>query len=71
MRANTAKYPVKPVLQSILADAYWQYFQNNRWKFYNRSTTVNLKTTISPLGFKTITDATIKNYKASLRHLIV
>ncbi len=65
--ANDAKYPVKPVLQSILADAYWQYFQNNRWKFYERSTTVNFKNDdITTWDLKTITDATIKNYKASL-----
>ena len=64
---NEAKYPVKPVLQSILADAYWQYFQNNRWKFYERSATVNFKNDdITTWDLKTITDATIKNYKASL-----
>ena len=28
--AEAAKYPIKPVLQSILADAFWQYFQNCR-----------------------------------------
>lgn len=65
--AEAAKYPVKPVLHSILADAYWQYFQNNRWKFYNRSTTVNFKNDdITCWDLKTITDATIKNYKTSL-----
>ncbi len=30
--------PAKSVLQSVLADAYWQYFQQNRYKFYNRAT---------------------------------
>ena len=65
--ANAAKYPIKPVLHSIVADAYWQYFQNNRWKFYNRSTAVNFKNDdITTWDLKTITDATIKNYKASL-----
>src|ERR1700752_5003054 len=38
-----SKYPIKPVLQSVLADAFWQYYQNNRWKFQNRTTTVNFK----------------------------
>lgn len=65
--ANEAKYPVKPVLHSILADAYWQYFQNNRWKFYNRTTTVNFNNDdITTWDLKTITDASIKNYKLSL-----
>ncbi len=30
--------PAKAVLQSVLADVYWQYFQQNRYKFYNRAT---------------------------------
>jgi len=65
--AAEAKYPVKPVLQSILADAYWQYFNNNRWKFYNRTATVGFKNDdITTWDLKNIVDATIKNYKASL-----
>lgn len=65
--ANEAKFPIKPVLQSILADSYWQYFQNNRWKFYDRSTGVNFKNDdITTWDLKIITDAVIKNYKASL-----
>ncbi len=30
--------PARSVIQSVLADAYWQYFQQNRYKFYNRTT---------------------------------
>lgn len=30
--------PAKSVLQSVLADSYWQYFQQNRYKFYDRAT---------------------------------
>ncbi|QMW02118.1 alpha-2-macroglobulin family protein [Spirosoma foliorum] len=30
--------PAKSVLQSVMADIYWQYFQQNRYKFYNRAT---------------------------------
>ncbi|MHA4808776.1 alpha-2-macroglobulin family protein [Flavitalea flava] len=37
----TAKQPARAILQSILADAYWNYFQQNRWKFYNRTQTKN------------------------------
>ncbi len=32
-----SKFPVKNVLENILANLYWQYFQQNRWKFYNRT----------------------------------
>ncbi|MBX9784508.1 MAG: alpha-2-macroglobulin [Chitinophagaceae bacterium] len=31
--------PAKSIVASLLAEAYWQYFQNNRWKFYNRTNT--------------------------------
>lgn len=67
--ANAAKYPVKPVLQSILADAFNQYFQNNRWKFYERTSTVNFKNDdIETWDLKAINYAIISNYKASLEN---
>lgn len=31
--------PVKPVMEAILAHWYWQYFQQNRWRFVNRTQT--------------------------------
>ena len=36
-----ARQPVRSILQNILADVYWNYFQQNRFKFYNRTNTVN------------------------------
>lgn len=67
---NEAHYPIKPVLQSILADAFWQYYQNNRWKFYDRTTTVNFKNDdIETWDLKAITNAVITNYKASLSNV--
>ena len=33
-----ASIPAKNILQSMQAEMLWQYLQNNRWKFYNRST---------------------------------
>ncbi|MFT3747705.1 MAG: alpha-2-macroglobulin family protein [Agriterribacter sp.] len=33
--------PASRILQSISAEMYWHYFQNNRWKFYNRTNTTN------------------------------
>ncbi|WP_271782896.1 alpha-2-macroglobulin family protein [Aquimarina algiphila] len=32
-------FPKQNILESILANLYWQYFQQNRWKFYNRTQT--------------------------------
>jgi uncharacterized protein YfaS (alpha-2-macroglobulin family) len=36
---TSSEFPVKNVLESILANLYWQYFQQNRYKFYNRTKT--------------------------------
>tara|TARA_R110002126_G_scaffold282967_1_gene431872 strand:+ start:28220 stop:34870 length:6651 start_codon:yes stop_codon:yes gene_type:complete len=35
----TNKTPTKNVLQNVLANLYWQYFTQNRYKFYNRTKT--------------------------------
>ncbi|NMH87755.1 alpha-2-macroglobulin family protein [Flavivirga algicola] len=32
-------FPTKNILESVLANMYWQYFNQNRWKFYNRTKT--------------------------------
>ncbi len=32
-----AKAPAKNILQSMHAQMFWQYLQNNRWKFYSRT----------------------------------
>ncbi len=39
MKTEIAKAPepMKPVLEAILANWYWHYFQQNRWQFGNRT----------------------------------
>lgn len=39
--AATAKEPARFILQSLAARAYWNWFQNNRWKLYDRTQTAN------------------------------
>ncbi|WP_299524318.1 alpha-2-macroglobulin [uncultured Lutibacter sp.] len=34
-----SKFPTKNILENILANLYWQYFQQTRWQFYNRTKT--------------------------------
>ncbi len=34
-----SKFPTKNILESVLANLYWQYFNQNRYKFYNRTNT--------------------------------
>jgi hypothetical protein len=55
-----AKAPAKNILQSMQAEMFWQYLQNNRWKFYNRTKLAEEKS-------KDVTTWSIdKLYKASL-----
>ncbi|HEY0751248.1 MAG TPA: alpha-2-macroglobulin, partial [Chitinophagaceae bacterium] len=35
------KEPASSILKAYLANLYWQYFQNNRWRLYNRTNTVS------------------------------
>ena len=43
-----SKEPVTSILNSLEAEMYWNYFQQNRWKFYNRTKTVDfVKTDIA------------------------
>lgn len=39
MEIASGKEPVRSIFKSLLAEMYWNYFQNNRWKFYSRSET--------------------------------
>ncbi|GGG41899.1 alpha-2-macroglobulin [Bizionia arctica] len=34
---SSSKAPIKNVLENMLATIYWQYFQQNRYQFYNRT----------------------------------
>ncbi|MDF1518406.1 MAG: MG2 domain-containing protein, partial [Lutibacter sp.] len=36
---SITEFPTKNLLESVLANLYWQYYQQNRWKFYDRTTT--------------------------------
>jgi uncharacterized protein YfaS (alpha-2-macroglobulin family) len=62
-----ATFPVKPLLHSMLAEMYWQYYENNRWKYNNRTETTNvIEDDIETWGLEKIVQETIKQYQASL-----
>ncbi len=42
---TAAKEPAKSILQSIAAQMYWNYFQQNRYQLYQRTNTVNFNKT--------------------------
>ena len=63
-----SSFPTKNVLENILANLYWQYFQQNRYKFYRRTAT---KTNVNSYDFRTWDLATLFkeihfNFNASL-----
>ena len=67
---DKAEFPTKNVLESYLANLYWQFFQQNRYQFYNRTKTevkvdsVDFRTWDLTTLFKEITvhfDASLEN----------
>ncbi len=34
-----SQFPTRNLLENVLANLYWQYFQQNRWQFYDRTNT--------------------------------
>ncbi|MBV1924327.1 MAG: alpha-2-macroglobulin, partial [Flavobacteriaceae bacterium] len=44
------QFPIKNILESQLATLYWQYFQQNRYKFYNRTKT---ESKVDEIDFRT------------------
>jgi hypothetical protein len=61
-----AGFPTKPVLQSILANMYWQYYQQNRYQFYQRTTQVRPDDDFTKWDLRTIINETSRLYVASL-----
>lgn len=65
---KSSSYPVTPVLHSMLADIYQQYYNNNRWKFSQRTQVVNIKMEdISTWDLKTLFDQIIKHHLEALK----
>ena len=65
--ADRSMFPLKQVLHSITADIYWRYYQNNRWKFYNRTETIDFTPEdIRTWDLKKLLFEVIRNYELSL-----
>ena len=65
-----SEFPTKNVLQSILANLYWQYFNQNRWRFYNRTVTAQKtdKSDFRTWDLTTLFTEIHHNYRASLQN---
>src|SRR5438045_827528 len=40
---NTSREPSKSILYSVLAEMYWNYYQQHRWQLYDRTNTQSFK----------------------------
>ena len=58
--------PARTILQSILAETYWQYYQQNRWKFQNRTTSDNQSNDPRVWDLRRLVAETVTAYEASL-----
>jgi hypothetical protein len=64
---DQASFPVKPLLHSMLGELYWRYYQNNRYKFHDRSATVNVNhEDIETWDLSKIFSEALNQYKLSL-----
>lgn len=67
--AQTATFPVKPLLHSMLGEMYWQYYQNNRYRFNERTELADIKQDdIETWGLNKIIEETFQQYKLSLEN---
>ncbi|HOY31646.1 MAG TPA: alpha-2-macroglobulin family protein [Bacteroidales bacterium] len=68
--AAEARFPIKPVIHSMIAEVYWKYYQNNRYKFLNRTETVDfVPEDIRTWDLRKIVEQSIKYYQLSLENV--
>lgn len=67
--ADKSTFPLRSVLQSVLAELYWNYYQQNRWQLQNRTQIADTKPDdIRTWDAKTLIDASVKAYLESLKN---
>jgi uncharacterized protein YfaS (alpha-2-macroglobulin family) len=74
---SKSEAPTKNVLQNMLATLYWQYFTQNRWKFYNRTkistsgSSTNKDVDFRTWDLQTLFEEVHKNYEQSLQNGLI
>lgn len=62
-------FPLRNVMHSILAETYWRYYQQNRWRFLNRTeTSAFIADDIRTWDLKKIVQSTINHHSFSLNN---
>jgi uncharacterized protein YfaS (alpha-2-macroglobulin family) len=65
-RVKSAEYPVKPVLESLLAELYWNYYQTHRYQISNRSRLTHPGPNFSNWDLQTLSHEAARLYELSL-----
>ncbi|GAA3975859.1 alpha-2-macroglobulin family protein [Mucilaginibacter dorajii] len=65
-RIKQSAYPVKPVLQSLLAQLYWSYYQQNRYRIIQRSKLLHPDADFTNWDVQTLINHTANLYELSL-----
>ncbi len=67
--AAASEFPVTPVLKSVLAEMYWGFYQQNRWKILDRTPLSNVaQADISTWDALKFVEKTVSLYHASLEN---
>ena len=67
MDCAKAPFPASAILHSMLAETYWNFYGQNRWKFMNRTETIDFKNDdINTWDLKKIFEQTVGEYRRSL-----
>src|SRR5918993_3209999 len=67
-----AVQPARSILQSMQAEMFWQYFQNNRFKLYNRTNVTNEKSNdISTWSAQKLHSTIAALYESSLKDAVL
>ena len=63
-------FPTKNIMESMLANMFWQYFKQNRWQFYNRTKTSEKvdKEDFRTWDLQTLFNEIHKHYQNSLQN---
>ena len=70
IEATQSEYPLDPLLHSVIAEMYWQYYQRNRWKFHGRSATIGFDNNdILTWDLKKIIEVVTKQYLLSIENI--
>lgn len=65
---KTSSFPASAILHSMLGEMYFGYYQSNRWRFSQRTETIQFQQDdIATWDLKTITKNAIKEYQLSLQ----